>query len=74
MGGEERLDTGQRRLERLMMGLRLVDGVPRADIEPLDAAAMALMVDRGLLVEVDDRVALTPTGMPIADRVIRHLA
>lgn len=74
LGGEEHPDAGQRRLERLMMGLRLVEGVPRADVEPLDEAALAALERRGLLHVGNDRIALTPSGLPLANSVITELA
>lgn len=74
LGGEEHPDAAQVRLERLMMGLRLVEGVPRADVEPLDAGAVDRLVAGGLLVDADGRLALTPAGMPLAGAVIRELA
>lgn len=75
VGGEEFPDARQIRLERLMMGLRLAEGTPRRDVDPLDPATAGRLVDRGLLTPVPgDRLALTPAGMPVADAVIRELA
>lgn len=75
LGGEEHVDADARRLERLMMGLRLVEGVPRSDVAPLDPAVVARLIAGGLLTLHDgDRVALTPAGMPLAGAVIRELA
>lgn len=74
LGGEEHPDADQVRLERLMMGLRLVEGVPRTDVDPLDEAAVARLVAGGLLEDRGDRIALTAAGMPLAGAVIRELA
>jgi coproporphyrinogen III oxidase-like Fe-S oxidoreductase len=74
LGGEEQVDAAQRRLERLMMGLRLTEGVRLAEVEPLDDDAVARLVAAGL-VEVDaGRLLLTRRGMPLAGAVIRELA
>ena len=74
IGGEERLDADDRRLERLMMGLRLVEGAPRSAIEPLDEAVLARLVGGGLLTATDDRVAATPEGMARVGGIIAALA
>lgn len=75
LAGQEVISTEQRRLERLMMGLRLTDGVDRSDIEPLDDAVLDRLTDGGLLQDdVDGRVTLTPAGRPVAGAVIRQLA
>ncbi|HUG84718.1 MAG TPA: radical SAM family heme chaperone HemW, partial [Euzebya sp.] len=75
LGGEEHVDADAVRLERLMMGLRLVEGVPRAEVQPLDPATVARLIAGGLLTPRDgDRLALTPAGMPLAGAVIRQLA
>ncbi|WP_370325659.1 radical SAM family heme chaperone HemW [Euzebya sp.] len=74
LGGEEHVDAGGRRLERLMMGLRLVEGVERADVDPLDGDALRRVVDRGLVTADQHRLALTADGMALAGAVIRELA
>jgi putative oxygen-independent coproporphyrinogen III oxidase len=75
LGGEEHLDDDARRLERLMMGLRLAEGVPIADVEPLHAPDVARLIGAGLLtLASDDRLALTRAGMPVAGAIIRELA
>ena len=69
--GREELGPQERHLERIMLGLRLAEGLPRED---LDAGAAAAFADEGLL-EVDEgRAVLTLRGRLIADTVIRGLA
>ena len=74
LGGQEHPDADQRRLERLMMGLRITEGVARADVEPLDQPTLDRLTSAGLVTADADRVALTPAGMPLAGAVIRELA
>jgi oxygen-independent coproporphyrinogen III oxidase len=76
----ERLTPGQIRAERLMLGLRLAEGIPLAwlgDSSAADAPARRAL-DRHLAagsVELrGDRLALTPRGVLLADTVIADLA
>ncbi|MEX0658135.1 MAG: radical SAM family heme chaperone HemW, partial [Egibacteraceae bacterium] len=71
-GGQEVLDEATRRVERLMMGLRLTEGVARAAVEPLDEHQAARLAGAGLLADDGARLALTPAGRPVADEVIRR--
>ncbi|MDP8970819.1 MAG: coproporphyrinogen III oxidase, partial [Actinomycetota bacterium] len=71
--GAEVLDDRARRAERLMLGLRLVEGVARCDVEPIDEAGAAAMVRRGLLVDDGPRLRLTPVGRPLAGGVTLRL-
>jgi putative oxygen-independent coproporphyrinogen III oxidase len=73
VGGEEVLDASQRRLERLLMGLRLAEGVAREDVEPIDEREAAALVGDGLLID-GDRLRLTPAGWTLANAVIVRLA
>lgn len=72
--GDEVLDPAARRDERLLMGLRLSEGVPRADVAPLDEAVVAGLGRAGLLVDDGERLRLTPAGVPLANAVILRLA
>lgn len=75
VAGQDVISAEQRRLERLMMGLRLTEGVARTDVEPLDDAVVDGLADRGLLrADVGGRLALTSAGRPLAGAVIRQLA
>ncbi|MGI9120902.1 MAG: radical SAM family heme chaperone HemW, partial [Acidimicrobiales bacterium] len=61
---DERLDAGQRRLERLQLALRTSDGVPA---DALDADGL-----EGLVEDQQDRLALTVTGRLLANEVAMH--
>ena len=75
----ERLTPRQRLGERLILGLRLVDGVPRAwlDARVADDAALARTLatwyQAGLLAERDERVALTEAGFLVSDALFVDL-
>jgi len=73
VAGSEVPDAGQRRAERLMMGLRLTEGVDRRAVAPLDVRAVADLAAAGLLTATDDRIALTPAGMRLASAVTLRL-
>jgi oxygen-independent coproporphyrinogen-3 oxidase len=73
VAGSEVLDDGQRRAERLMMGLRLAEGVDRASVAPIDDRAVSDLVAAGLLTATDDRIALTTAGMRLASAVTLEL-
>ncbi len=70
----ERLDAREVALERLLMGLRTVEGVGLAELAALgiDAARVARLP--GLAELVDGRVLMTPRGRPVLDRIVRDLA
>lgn len=72
-GGQEVADDATRRMERLMMGLRLAEGVPRAAVAPVDEDEVVRLTDAGLLTDERGRLALTPAGRPVADGVLRRL-
>ena len=71
VAGRERLDAGQRALERTMLGLRRRDGLAT---DHFDAARVDLLRADGLLEPRDDRAVLTLRGRRLADTVIRALA
>jgi oxygen-independent coproporphyrinogen-3 oxidase len=68
--GYEVLDDEARRTEHVLLGLRLADGLPVAD---LDRSAMAVLVGEGLLDERNGRAILTLRGRLLADAVVRRL-
>jgi len=74
LGGQEILTADQRRAERLLTGLRTVEGVPRSEVEPLDTAALQALVAGGLLAEDRDRVRATTRGLAVADGLTKRLA
>jgi oxygen-independent coproporphyrinogen-3 oxidase len=72
----EVLTDGQRRVEQLLLGIRLREGHPLADLAPAGRAAAGRAVDDGLLepaAHADGRAALTLRGRLLADAVVRDL-
>ncbi|WP_298158692.1 radical SAM family heme chaperone HemW [Brevundimonas sp.] len=60
--------------ERLLLGLRTLEGVALADLDALDLTARVdVLVEDGFLVIADDRVAATPRGRPVLDAVLKAL-
>ena len=68
----ERLTPEQVQGERIVLGLRLADGVPRAWLEGRGAAVERYLA-AGLLAEIGPRVALTPRGVLLSDTVFADL-
>jgi oxygen-independent coproporphyrinogen-3 oxidase len=69
----EVLDSETRRVERVLLEIRLNDGLP---VEVLDATGRAAIFDlaqRGLIDRVGDRLVLTVEGRLLADAVVREL-
>jgi putative oxygen-independent coproporphyrinogen III oxidase len=64
--------------ERVAMGLRVKEGFARADIAELGLSltekAVADLVAQGLVSDVQDRIALTPDGRLLADRIATEIA
>lgn len=58
--------------ERVMMGLRLMNGVDISGIEA-DLGDTRNLQDLGLLVRNGSRIALTPAGRPLLNAVLREL-
>jgi putative oxygen-independent coproporphyrinogen III oxidase len=71
VGGSESLGEEDRRLERLLLGLRVVNGVP---LEWVPAAEVDRFVAEGLAKVGAGRLALTDRGMLLANEVILALA
>lgn len=72
-GGEELIDAPTRRTERLMMGLRTVEGVRRADVEPVAEVTVAALVRGGVLADDGDRLRVPEAALGLADGVVRRL-
>ncbi|TMK97394.1 MAG: radical SAM family heme chaperone HemW [Actinobacteria bacterium] len=70
IGGEERLSDEDRRLERLLLGLRTADGVPPEWVEPDRATEF---VTAGLAERRNGRLSLTDRGMFLANDVVLEL-
>jgi oxygen-independent coproporphyrinogen-3 oxidase len=71
IGGEEYLTDEERRIERLLLGLRKADGIPSGWV---DVARVEEFVDQGLAERRDGRVTLTDRGMLLANDVVLALS
>ncbi len=75
VAGEEILTAEEQRTERLLLGLRIVEGVARAGVEPLDVEQLDALARAGLLAVTDQRLRLTAAGWALANDVtVRLLA
>ncbi len=66
----EELGSQERRVEHLMLGMRLREGLPVADIPAREADALCA---EGLLELEESLVRLTPRGRLLADLVVRRI-
>ncbi|MBV9159970.1 MAG: coproporphyrinogen III oxidase [Pseudonocardiales bacterium] len=72
--GREVLSPGERHTERVMLGLRLADGLPLDVLDASERAAADRAITDGLLTATPgDRLVLTPRGRLLADTVVRDL-
>lgn len=69
----ELLSEEDRRVERVLLELRLRDGLPVAVLDRVGRAAVATLVGDGLLTLETERLVLTPRGRLLADAVVRDL-
>lgn len=69
-GGEEHLSHDERQLERLLLGLRTADGVPKEWLDPTRADQF---VADGLAVRRNGHLALTERGMLLANELVLAL-
>ena len=70
----ERLDSREAAIERLLMGLRTVEGVALAELTPLAIPEDRLAALEMLVARRDGRLIATREGRPVLDRVIAELA
>ena len=70
IGGEEHLTGEEQDLERLLLGLRTADGVPKEWLDPTRADQF---VADGLAVRRNGHVALTDRGMLLANELVLSL-
>lgn len=61
-------------LERLLMGLRILEGVAISDLAPLNIPFRRMGQLEGLVEVRDDRLVATRRGRPVLDRLIAELA
>jgi putative oxygen-independent coproporphyrinogen III oxidase len=69
----ELLDAETRRVERVLLELRLSDGLPLSVLDDAGRAAVDGQVARGLVAVEGDRLVLTDPGRLLADGVVREL-
>lgn len=69
----EVLDTGQRRIERVLLETRLARGLGLDVLTGSERARLPGLVSRGLICLDRDRIVLTLAGRLLADRVIADL-
>jgi len=70
VGGSESLGERERSMERLLLGLRVSDGVP---MDWVDDERAALFIADGLAERRGDRIALTDRGMFVANDLVLEL-
>ncbi|GAA1389531.1 radical SAM family heme chaperone HemW [Luteococcus peritonei] len=71
--GRELVDPADRRIERVMLELRLADGLPWSVLTDSELRRVPDLVERGLAVITHDNLVLTLQGRLLADAVIRDL-
>lgn len=69
----EILDDEDRRVERVLLELRLRSGLPTGALDAAGLAAVPDLLARGLLDQHGDRLVPTRTGRLLADAVVRDL-
>jgi putative oxygen-independent coproporphyrinogen III oxidase len=69
----EVLDDESRRVERVLLELRLRDGLPVSVLDATGRAAVARLIDDGLLTRHAERLVPTQRGRLLADAVVRDL-
>lgn len=68
------MDAAEAAEERLLLGLRTVEGARSADLETLGATGPAdQLVADGFLTHTDGRIAATARGRPVLDAVLKTL-
>jgi oxygen-independent coproporphyrinogen-3 oxidase len=69
----EVLDGETRRVERVLLEMRLHDGLPVSVLDAAGRAGVDDLVRRGLLERHGERLVLTTDGRLLADAVVRDL-
>ena len=70
---EEQLDTEERALERLMLGLRLAEGLHPFDVPPVAVEVLEEAVRDGLVTMACGRLQATGPGWFLIDETVRRL-
>jgi oxygen-independent coproporphyrinogen-3 oxidase len=73
VAAEEALEPQAQLEEALLMGLRLVDGVPLDRVAGLSEQRLCALEAQGLLSRMGGRLATTPRGRPLVDRIVLEL-
>jgi coproporphyrinogen III oxidase-like Fe-S oxidoreductase len=74
--GRETLDLETRRVEGVLLGTRVADGLPTAALDDAGRTAVAGLIADGLIdgrAAIGGRVVLTRRGRLLADAVVRRL-
>ncbi|MEX0953344.1 MAG: radical SAM family heme chaperone HemW [Nitriliruptoraceae bacterium] len=69
----EHLDLVQQATERLLLGLRLREGLHPHDVPPIDALALQEALDAGLVTTACGRLQCTEQGWFLLDEAVRRL-
>ncbi|MDX6267087.1 MAG: hypothetical protein QOD70_1827 [Frankiales bacterium] len=69
----ETLTDEDRRVERILLELRIREGLPSSLLRPAGLEAARRHVTDGLLERIGDRLVLTPRGRLLADGLVRDL-
>lgn len=69
----EVLNRESRRMERVMLEVRLRNGLPAVALDHKGLAAVPALVDQNLVTTVGERLVLTRQGRLLADAVVRDL-
>lgn len=71
---ETPLTGREQAIERLLMGLRTVEGVALADLAPLEISESRIAGLDGFIERREGRLAATDRGRPVLDRLVAELA
>ncbi|MFV0407498.1 MAG: radical SAM family heme chaperone HemW [Propioniciclava sp.] len=71
--GRETLSDEQRRVERILLEIRIADGLDLGLLTGSERARISGFVDRDVLTVHDDRAVLTAAGRLLADGIVRDL-
>lgn len=71
--GRERLDAEQRRVERVLLELRLHQGLPETVLTPAERRRLPELQRRGWLISAGGYVRVTEAGRLLADAAVRDL-
>lgn len=69
----EVLSASDRHIERIMLRMRLAEGIAHADLHPTERERMATFVDRGLVTAASERYRITDAGRLLVDGIVRDI-